>query len=89
MVTTLPPGIPRAGRAMVILCPVTSGDIVELPLHLKWGGPRRHDLCDPAQLRCYVDPDVVLDLLPDLVLPERVRSAWLNWAEVTRAREQC
>lgn len=80
-------------------------DIVELPLHLKWSGPRRYDLRDPAQLRRvyeivlreggaadirrYVDPNVVLDLLPDLVLPDRVRSAWLDWGEVTGAGGSC
>lgn len=67
--------------------------------------PRRYDLRDPAQLRRvyeivlreggaadirrYVDADVVLDLLPDLVLPDRVRSAWLDWGAVTRASGTC
>lgn len=74
-------------------------DLIELPLHLKWSGPRTYDLRDPQQLRRvyeivlregrardvgrFVDPDVVISLLPDLVLPERVKRAWWDWAEIT------
>lgn len=84
---------------------MSTGDIVELPLHLKWSGPRRYDLGDPAQLRRvyeivlreggapdvrrYIDPEVVLDLLPDLVLPPGVRRAWLDWAELVHAPDPC
>jgi hypothetical protein len=80
-------------------------EVVELPLHLKWSGPRTFDLADPVQRRRvyeivlreggaqdvarYVDPDVVTDLLPDLVLPARVRRAWEVWAEETGRRRRC
>lgn len=71
--------------------------VVELPLHLKWSGPRTYDLQDPRQLRRlyeivlregtsrdirrYVDRGTVLAVLDDLVLPERVRAAWEDWRQ--------
>lgn len=71
--------------------------VVELPLHLKWSGPRTYDLGDPGQLRRvyeivlregtsrdvrrYIDRDTVLAVLDDLVLPERVRAAWEDWRQ--------
>ncbi len=80
---------------------MASGHVVEFPLHLKWSGPRRYDLSDPVQLRRvyeivlreggaadirrFIDPEVVRELLPDLVLPEHVRIAWEDWAASTRA----
>jgi len=77
------------------------GHVVELPLHLKWSGPRRYDLRDPVQLRRvyeivlreggaadvrrFIDPHVVRELLPDLVLPAHVRTAWEDWARAAAA----
>lgn len=71
--------------------------IVELPLHLKWSGPRTYDLRDPRQLRRvyeivlregtsrdirrYIDRDTVLAVLDDLILPPRVRAAWEDWRQ--------
>lgn len=69
-----------------------SGSIVRLPLHVKWSGPRVYDLADPQQervvyqvvlsqgtaadVRAFIDPARLRELLPELDLPDFVRSAW-------------
>lgn len=68
---------------------------VVLPLHLKWSGPREYDLSDPAELRRvyeivlregrardvrqFIDPDKLLTLWDELVLPDHVRAAWADY----------
>lgn len=66
--------------------------IVTLPLHLKWSGPRTYDLSDLQQrryvyevvlreggekdIRQFIDPDELLAMWDDLVIPPHVRTAW-------------
>lgn len=75
--------------------PMARTGIVELPLHLKWSGPTTYDLDDPQHLRVvyevvlqegnaadvreYIDPDVLLALWDDMFLPVGVRRAWRDW----------
>lgn len=74
---------------------MASSTVVELPLHLKWSGPTVYDLGDPEQLRVvyevvlregnsadvrdYIDPDVLLQIWDQLFLPAGVRLAWRDW----------
>lgn len=71
---------------------VETGATVTLPLHLKWSGPRAYDLSDPGALRvfyetvlsegtardiaAYIDPDTLLRIWDELVLPEHTEGAW-------------
>lgn len=73
--------------------------IVTLPLHLKWSGPRTYDLSDLQQrqyvyevvlreggekdIRRFIDPDELLAMWDDLVIPPHVRTAWANWFRFT------
>ena len=74
--------------------------IVRLPIHLKWSGPVEYDLSEPGQrrrvyeivlregraedVRRYVDPDLLAEELPDLVLPPSIRRAWQDWLDRRR-----
>lgn len=78
----------------------TEATKIRLPLHLKWSGPREYDLDDPCQrlrvyeivlregrapdIARYIDPDEVLRLWDQLVLPPRVRVAWADFFELKR-----
>lgn len=69
--------------------------VIRLPLHLKWSGPREYNLSDPQQrrrvyeivlregrapdVRKYIDPDELLRMWTDIVLPEGVRAAWADY----------
>lgn len=69
--------------------------LIELPLHLKWSGPRVYDLSDlqqrrrvyeivlregrAADIRRYINPDELLQMWNDLVLPENIRIAWRDY----------
>lgn len=78
---------------------VKAQGVVELPLRVRWSGPRRrYDLDDQADrarvyeqvlaegtdddVRYYVVVDDLVDLWPDLVLPQR--RAWAGWLAVHR-----
>ena len=80
---------------------VKAQGVVELPLRVRWSGPRRrYDLDDRADrarvyeqvlaegtdddVRYYVVVDDLVNLWPDLVLPQRVRRAWAGWLAVHR-----
>jgi hypothetical protein len=80
---------------------VKAQGVVELPLRVRWSGPRRrYDLNDRADrarvyeqvlaegtdddVRFYVVVDDLVDLWPDLVLPQRVRRAWAARLAVNR-----
>lgn len=72
-----------------------SGSVVRLPLHLKWRGPQVYDLDDPQQervvyqvvlregtaadVRAFIDVARLRVLLPELDLPDVVRSAWTTY----------
>lgn len=72
-----------------------SGRIVDLPLHVKWSGPSRYDLDDPADertvyrtvllegsardVREYIDVDRLAALLPLLDLPADINWLWQDW----------
>lgn len=72
-----------------------SRSIVRLPLHVKWSGPRVYDLDDPQQervvyqvvlregtaadVRAFIDVARLRALLPELDLPDAVRSAWTTY----------
>jgi hypothetical protein len=73
-------------------------NIVRLPIHLKWSGPVEYDLRDPIQkkrvyeivlreggtedVRRFIEPSDLADLLSDLVLPARVRAAWADYLQL-------
>lgn len=73
---------------------------VTLPLHLKWSGPTEYDLSDPAQrryvyeivlreggerdIRQFIDPDALLEMWDQLLIPPNVRTAWANWFRIRR-----
>lgn len=75
---------------------------IRLPLHLKWSGPREYDLSDPKErlrvyeivlregraedIRRFIDPDEVLRLWNELVLPDRVRAAWADYFLLKRGQ---
>ncbi len=74
---------------------VETGATITLPLHLKWSGPRAYDLSDPGALRvfyetvlsegisrdiaAYIDPDTLLRIWDELVLPEHTEGAWVEY----------
>lgn len=76
---------------------------VTLPLHLKWSGPTEYDLSDVDQqryvyeivlreggesdIRQFIDPDALLEMWDDLVIPIHVRTAWRNWFRMKRGVE--
>ena len=69
--------------------------VIRLPIHLKWSGPVEYDMSDPAQLRRvyeivlregrtedvrrFIDPVVLEEVLGELVLPEPIRRALQDW----------
>lgn len=75
-------------------------NLVTLPIHLKWSGPREFDAADPKQrcrvyeivlreggasdIRTYIDPVELARLWTDLVLPAEVRLAWADYFELRR-----
>ncbi len=74
--------------------------VVHLPLHLKWSGPRTYDLADPADkrrvyeivlregraedIRRYIDPDELIRMWDEIVVPDQVRAAWADYFRFRR-----
>ncbi|HHY98212.1 MAG TPA: hypothetical protein GX509_05695 [Firmicutes bacterium] len=75
---------------------------IRLPLHVKWSGPREYDLSDPRDklrvyeiilregraedIRRFIEPDEVLRLWNELVLPDHVRAAWSDYFSFKRGQ---
>lgn len=73
---------------------------IKIPLHLKWSGPREYDLSIPSErlrvyeivlregriedIRNFINPDEVLRLWDELVLPGDVRAAWADYFLIRR-----
>lgn len=83
----------------------SENEIVHLPLHLKWSGPRDYDLSDPQQrkrvyeivlregraedVRRFVDPDELFRVWDEIVLPDNVRRAWADYFLFKRGQVVC
>ncbi len=69
--------------------------LVRLPAHVAWSPPYEYDLADRRDLRCayarvmtegleadvrhYIDLDILVDIWDELYLSPHVRKRWNNW----------
>ena len=69
--------------------------VVRLPAHIAWSPPYEYDLDDRRDLRCayaqvmaeglaadvryYIDLDILVDIWDELYLPPHVRRRWSDW----------